>query len=114
MKKVFTTGIIFILLASMLMGCVTRNSVLFETNVPGATVQVDGVLLGETEFTAVMSNGVWKKGNVVIEKEGYKTLHTTLEKEIVLINLIFGWILWWPSLLWCYGPSIYKHLDLQP
>ena len=35
-----------------------------------------------------------------------------VRKELKGVNLIFGLILWWPSLLWVWGPSAYQYFDL--
>ncbi len=37
---------------------------------------------------------------------------TTLDKEVKMVNLVCGILLWWPSLLWVYGPEPVQNVTM--
>jgi hypothetical protein len=114
--KTKAIGAIFLCLfaASILSGCVTATNVRFEANVKDATVAIDGKKVGATPAQESLSNAIWEDPDVIVSKEGYKTLRTKLSKEVKPVNLICGIILFWPSLLWCYGPKAEQYFELIP
>ena len=86
----------------------------FETNEPGAQVMIDGENIGITPTQVKMSNAIWEDPDVLIKKEGFKDLRLGLDKEVKGVNLVCGLILWWPSLLWVYGPEKNQYFELTP
>jgi hypothetical protein len=98
---------IVLLLAS---GCTAL--VRIEKNVPGATVKIDGRVVGKTPLELNLSDGIWEDFSVVIEKPGYSILRTRLHKEPKVGTFIAGMFLCWPLLLWTYGPEPYQNFEL--
>lgn len=106
--RIAAAGLVLLFLT----GCVTHTSVYFESNVEDATVYLDGQPIGQTPFTARLSNALWENPDVLIEAEGYQTLRTDLQKEVKVGNLISGLLLIWPALLWVYGPESNQYFRL--
>lgn len=102
MKKVL---LLFLTCAVFFSSCVMSTRVTIETVPSEAEVYVDGKLIGESPVTEKMSNAFWEDPDILIKKEGYDDLRTDLDKEIITTNLIAGLLLWFPSLLWVYGPD---------
>ncbi|WP_028975407.1 PEGA domain-containing protein [Spirochaeta cellobiosiphila] len=111
MKNSFKMGIAFLLILS-LSGCVTSTMVNIDTNVEGAEVYYQGQLLGKSPVQAKITNAAWKDPSVIVKKEGYRDMQYTLEKEVQPFNTAVGCLLWWPSLLWMYGPAEYQYINL--
>ncbi|MBN1242135.1 MAG: PEGA domain-containing protein [Spirochaetales bacterium] len=107
MKKLVA---LLVLASFAFMGCSTM--VRIETSVPGATVRMKGVVIGETPFQTKLTNAIWEEHSVVVEKDGYRTLRTDLDKEFKGGNLVVGAVLFWPLLLWSYGPESRQYLEL--
>jgi len=97
--------LIAVILGSMLTSCVTSTAVRMNSDVEGANVTIDGVPIGVTPLQTKMSNAIWEDPDVILKKEGYKDLVTSVKKEVKPVNLVCGIIIWWPSLLWVYGPK---------
>ena len=113
--KKITSGIVIIFtIIVLLSSCVTATRVTINTDVEGATVYVDGKNVGTTPAQIVLSNAIWENPDVVLKKDGYKDLHTDLHKEVKAVNVIFGLLFWYPSLLWCYGPKSTQNFVLLP
>jgi hypothetical protein len=110
MKKIVLLLMICVVCFS---GCVTHTNVLFKTENPGAKVYIDHVYIGETPVTKRISNAIWEDPDIMLKMEGYTNIRTGLDKEIKPVNLIFGLILWWPSLLWVYGPDPIQYYTLE-
>ncbi len=104
-KKIVSGIIITLMIISLFSSCVTSTRVNINTDVDGATVYIDGQEVGTTPTQVSLSNAIWENPDVVIKKEGYKDLHTDLKKEVKGVNLVCGILIWYPSLLWCYGPK---------
>jgi hypothetical protein len=83
-------------------------------DVRGATVRLDGEKLGTAPIEKKLSNGIWNQYDVVIEKDGYRTYRAPLRKEVKVGNLIGGILLFWPGLLWVYGPQASQTIELEP
>ncbi len=111
MKRLLLLMLIFVLLFS---GCVTETLVRFTTDVDGAEIIIDGESIGKTPTKAYLSNAIWSDPDVVIIKEGYKKKYVSLKKEGVVTNLVVGYLIWLPSLLWSYGPSPHQFFILEP
>lgn len=92
--------------------CVTSTNVRFESDVEGATVLVDGEDIGTTPVQHKLSNAIWEDPDVVLKKDGYKDQTFSVKKEVKMVNLVCGLILWWPSLLWVYGPKKVQSFSL--
>jgi len=112
--KIGSFVVLSMLIIGMFSSCVTSTNVRFETDQPGALILVDGENIGTTPTKKKLSNAVWEDPDVIIKKEGFKDLHTGLDKEVKGVNLVFGIILWWPSLLWVYGPEKTQYYTLIP
>ncbi len=103
-----------ILIAVFCTSCVSQTRVNFRTDVEGADVYVDGEKIGTTPVQMKLSNAVWNDPDIVIKKDGYKDLYAGLKKEAKGANIVLGVLLWWPSLLWCYGPKKNQNFMLEP
>lgn len=114
MKNKFIAFMVAFSLMVLLASCVTSTAVNFDTDVQGAEVYVDGSLIGTTPTSTKMSNAIWEDPDVVLKKEGYKTTHVPLAKEVKTVNLVAGLVIWWPSLLWVYGPKANQNFMLTP
>jgi hypothetical protein len=114
-----------VLLAAFLSACKTTTHVNITTNAPGAQVVLNGKMLGITPITDVkVKNSSGQSYNVIIEKEGYKTLYRKLETETktanataVVIGYIFSWAIL-PALLcinalWMEGPVPDQYFVLE-
>lgn len=112
-KRNLTILISTILIFSAL-GCVSSTNVTFYTDAQEAEVYVDGELIGSTPATAKLSNGIWNDPTITIKKDGYKTLNTSLQKEVKTPNIVLGILLNWPAFLWCYGPKRNQNFILTP
>ena len=114
LKKIGASFIAGILLVVVCASCVTQTRVNFSTDVDGAEVFVDGEKIGTTPVQKKLSNVVWENPDILIKKEGYKDLYTDLKKEIKVVNLVSGLILFWPALFWVYGPKKNQSYILVP
>lgn len=110
LKKSFSIIIVLTIFTS----CVTNSSVYFESNVDGVELVIDGESYGTTPTSVKMSNGIWEEPVVILKKEGYIDKRSSVKKQIKPVNLVCGVILWWPSLLWCYGPGDYQYFAMYP
>ncbi len=113
MKKSFRT-ISIIMLVVFLSGCVSYTNVTIESNAVGAELFIDGRPEGTVPASVRLSNGIWEDPDIRLEKDGYITRHSSLKKTIQPVNLVLGILVWWPSLLWCYGPADYQYFNMVP
>lgn len=102
------------MMISIFSSCVTQTRVNINSDVEGATVYIDGQKIGTTPVQVSLSNAVWEEPDVLLKKDGYKDLHTNLTKEVKIVNAVAGLLIWWPSLLWCYGPKTNQNYILTP
>ncbi len=93
----------------MLSSCSTL--VRIETNVPDATVKIDGQVVGKTPLEVNLSDAIWEKYDVVIEKNGYAVIRSRLNKEFK-VGTFIGGLFVWPLLLWTYGPEPNQNFEL--
>lgn len=107
MKK--TLGILTVALL-LLSGCSTLVNI--RTIPSGAKVLINGQPAGSAPIRQKMSNFDFKDYNVQISKDGYQTVYQSLNKEVKPGALIVGLLLWWPDLLWAYGPSANQVFEL--
>ncbi|MBN2874298.1 MAG: PEGA domain-containing protein [Spirochaetales bacterium] len=112
--RIIAFSLLLVLMVFLFSGCVTNTNVRFETSEPGAMVMIDGESIGTTPAQVQMSNAIWEDPDVLIKMEGYKDVRAGVDKEVKGVNLIFGLILWWPSLLWVYGPEANQYYELIP
>ncbi|MGL1892380.1 MAG: PEGA domain-containing protein [Spirochaetaceae bacterium] len=112
--KLFKRLLLLIALLIFLTSCVTNTRVSFESNVDGVELLIDGESYGTTPTSINMGNGIWEEPVIVLKKEGYIDKHSSIKKEVKPVNLILGIILWWPSLLWSYGPGAYQYFTMTP
>lgn len=105
MKK----GISLLLIALVvLMGCSTMVAI--HTLPEKAKITINDQPMGPNE---TLSNFDFNDYNVKISADGYKTLNTSLKKEVKVGALVLGLLLWWPELLWVYGPSANQSFELE-
>lgn len=114
-----------LLIAIMLAGCQTTTLVNINTNVPDATVVVDGQPRGNTPINQVtIKNSPGRTYPVIIEKEGYETYRGVLATETKTANataVVVGYVLsplLLPLLLcinglWIEGPQPNQYFVLQ-
>jgi hypothetical protein len=87
-------------------GC--ASTTVLSTQPPGATVQLDGMMLGQTPFTFTETVSVFTKHMLVMRKDGFEDLSATIQPDqwqagkIVLSILCFV-----PGLFWSteYPPA---------
>jgi hypothetical protein len=77
-----------------------------ETSEPldNYTIQIDGKVLKPGD-TIDLSTAVWKDYRARIQADGYRTEDKVLVKDVYVGRAIVGYFLFWPELLWCYGPK---------
>jgi uncharacterized protein YcfL len=114
-----------LLIAIMLAGCQTTTKVNINTNVPGASVVVDGKPLGNTPIEKVkIKNSSGRSYPIIIEKEGYETVRGVLATETksanataVVVGYVFSWLLLPAFLcinaLWIEGPQPNQYFVLK-
>ena len=113
-KKIGFSIIAGIMLIVLCSSCVTSTRVHINSDVEGAEVYIDGQKIGTTPTEIALSNAVWEDPDVVLKKDGYKDLHTNVNKEVKAVNLVSGLVLFWPSLLWVYGPKANQNYIMIP
>ncbi len=100
MKKLIALFMVFF----FLFGC--ANTTLLKSNPPGAKLQVDGQVVGETPqfYTDKAVAGTVKKVN--LKKEGYKDLNGYIKRDKFSVPMLIGgiflivpfiWILEYPT-----------------
>ena len=114
MKKLIKKFTVFSILSVILSGCITYSDVTFESNIDGAELYIDGEYLGDMPLQISLSNAIWEDFDIRVMTEGYRDSHKKLEKVIQPVNLMVGWFLFPPSLLYCYGPDSYQYYKLYP
>lgn len=103
---------IFILVAIIINNCSTLST--FHTNPPNAKIYINNNPIGNSPVTYSLDNLIFNNYAVRIEKEGYNSYYTSLDKEIKVLPLLGGIFLFWPCLLWCYGPKSEYYYSLTP
>ncbi len=109
--------IIFVLLIAMALSmssCATSSFVRFTVNVPDATIILDGKRLKNAEEGIKLSNAIWEDPSVLVQAPGQNDYRGSLKKEVKVGNAVIGYLLFWPSLLWCYGPAPEQYFYLSP
>ena len=100
--------------SSFLTGCASTVQI---NSVPaGASVTVEGQYIGETPTSYTDTGIVFSKRNVVVEKEGYDTVRTTVSRD-AQVNagaLIGGILCLWPLLLWAMDYPSNVDYELRP
>jgi hypothetical protein len=104
--------LLFLAVMVLLSSCVSNTMVRFDTPADEARIYLDGVEIDENEAIE-LSNALWENPDLMIEADGYETYYGEVEKELKGTNLIFGLILWWPSLLYVWGPSAQQFIQLR-
>jgi hypothetical protein len=103
--------VLALLLAAMVMLSSCSTLVRIETSVPDATVKLDGQIIGKTPLEVSLSDGIWEKYDVVIEKPGYAVIRSRLNREFK-VGTFIGGLFVWPLLLWTYGPEPNQNFEL--
>jgi len=98
----------------------TSQTITINSNVSGASVELDGAPVGVTPFTGKIKKG--KDKTITIRKQGYGTQSITLEREFDMVATGFGNILiggttgtttdWVSGAMWLYSPTTY-YIQLQ-
>ena len=91
-------------------GCSTF--VRIETEPSGADIYVNDVKIGKSPVEQEYSNFVGNEYYVRIEKKGYRTTRTKLDKEFK-VGAFVGGLFIWPIWLWVWGPSEIQYFDLE-
>jgi hypothetical protein len=99
------------LLVVSILGCTTMVRV--TTDPKDAKVYIDDEPVGKSPVQKELSNFVGNDYRIRIEKPGYKPFEAELRRELKVGNLVVGILLWWPLLLWCYGPDQYYTYELE-
>jgi hypothetical protein len=114
-----------LLIAIMLAGCQTTTKVNINANVPGASVVVNGRMIGNTPIQQVkIKNSSGRSYQVIIEKEGYETFRGNLATETKTANAVavgagyvFSWLLLpmflYINALWIEGPQPDQYFILK-
>ena len=107
-NKIVSLSLIFVL-AVFMSGCSTTT--VFQTNIPGAKISINGEPIGETPCTLALSNAVWETYCIKVEKTGYKDIILPdIRREAKVVPLCTFMFL--VPLLWCYGPVNYQNYVL--
>jgi hypothetical protein len=103
----------FISCATIIRG--TSQTITINSNVSGASVELDGAPVGVTPFTGKIKKG--KDKTFTIRKQGYGTQSITLEREFDMVAAglgnfvscgIFGTTTDWANgAMWLYNPTTY-------
>jgi hypothetical protein len=93
----------------------TSQTITINSNVSGASVELDGAPVGVTPFTGEIKKG--KDKTITIRKQGYGTQSITLERKFDMVATGFGNILiggttgtttdWATGAMWLYNPTTY-------
>jgi len=113
-SRVIGFSLLVLFLTFFLSGCVSNTSAMFKANIDNVRVAVDGEDVGHTPTQATLGNALWNDPTVVLTKAGYKSNQVVIKKELKVINLVFGIILWWPSLLYIWGPAPFQYFEMIP
>ena len=97
-----------------LASCATTTFVRFNVNVPDATVVIDGRQITDAGQGTKLSNAIWDNPAVLVTAPGQRDFRGTLTRELKVGNALVGWLLFWPSFLWCYGPAPEQYFYLTP
>jgi hypothetical protein len=111
MKRWTLLLITITLLVLLFSACST--SVTIDTDPPGAEVRLNYQRIGTTPVTVVLSDAVWEEFFVEISKPGYRTIRTTLRKEIkpgAVVGGLLGFVVPW---LYAWGPAPYHYFELE-
>ncbi len=85
------------------------SSTMLNSSPPGATVYVDGVMVGKTPYSHTDSKIVGSTTSLRFEKDGYEPLNAQLirNEEVDVGAVIGGLFFLWPLFLWSmkYSPS---------
>ena len=111
MKNLLLLLLVFVFILS---SCVSKSNVLFKTDVDGAEVFIDGESIGKTPVKTKLSNAIWKDPDILIKQDGYNDNYYTIEKDLKVANLVMGLILWWPTLLYVWGPDENQFVRMVP
>jgi hypothetical protein len=106
MKKLLAAALVL-----LISGCSTMVAI--QTDPEGASVKINGQPVGKTPLTTELSNFDFDDYVVEVKKDGYEPLTAALQKEFKVGQFIVGLLLWWPELLWVYGPKPLQTFELE-
>jgi hypothetical protein len=109
MKKLMCALLALLVLLS---SCSTMVAI--RTEPDGASIKINGQPAGKSPVDTELSNFNFDEYVVEIKKDGYKPVTATLQKEFKVGQFILGLLLWWPELLWVYGPKPLQTFELEP
>jgi hypothetical protein len=84
-----------------------------NTKPEDAKVRINGQPFGMTPAQKSLSDFAFNQYDVTIEKEGYKPISATLEKEFKVGTFIGGFFLAYIPWFWMYGPKPYHYFELD-
>ncbi len=113
MKKVAVTMFCLFFFAFATLGC--SSSTLITSNPTGAKVYIANQYKGQTPYTHSDSGIVGSTKEIRLEKEGYKTLTSTIKKNgDANVAAIIGGIFFWPLFLWVLDYPEGYVFEMQP
>ena len=107
-------GLIVLFISLFLSACVSNTRAMFKTNIDDVIVSINGEDVGKTPTQATLDNALWADPTIVLTKPGYRANQILLKKELKVTNLVFGLLLWWPSLLYVWGPAPIQYFEMTP
>jgi len=93
-----------------ILGCSTLVEI--RTVPDGAEVSINRQPVGDTPVKKELTSFIGNNYDVEIEKEGFETIETRMEKEMK-VGIFIGGFFIWPLWLWCYGPLDYYYFELD-
>ena len=115
MNNVISTKIIAVFLAVIVLcaSCASRTSIVSRPS--GATVYINGISVGTTPYTHRDTKIVGSSTEIQLEKEGYQTLNTHIERnERVDVGAIIGGIFFIVPFLWTMKYDPVHTYELKP
>ena len=105
-------GILIIALFTLI-SCTSSTRI--TTEPPGATVYIDGQMVGETPYLHEDSKVSFSKINLELKMEGYRDFNTIIikDEEVQADAIVGGIFFFWPF-IWTMGYLPNHHYELEP
>jgi len=113
-KQTLTSKAVLILMAAAIFLSSCASSTLIQSVPSGAKVYIDGSVSGTTPHTHTDRKLIFSNTSVVLEKEGYKKLSTTITRsEKPNVGAIIGGFFIWPIWLWALDYKASRTFELE-